>query len=333
MFENIGSWLDWKKAEVSAAMSSMAFNHHVDKIQRDTNNKSFSNGTSTTYSKCAPAATSSKPVEEKKQYKKEEVKKPETKKPAEEESKKETKVPDINLTEGIDKAIEKIDLECAGLKNIAESDEDLKELIASVKKYQERKAAKAKKAEKLNVPAEVDPAETEHPEEDAPEIKVINLNEQDSKHILDVIYQVCFENAEELLKHNVSDEDMKNLSKEEIDKRNKEYDSILLTLIARELTGLKDVSDVDLKQLEKDLNTKAGEANITGCIQTAFTTYVNNKVPEGKPLDLSKGTPMEIVADEEEPEPTPEPAPQPEPTPAATTSGSKKGGTTSRRKR
>lgn len=327
MFEKIGSWLDWKRSEVSAAMSSMSFNHYVDKIQRETNNNS--KGASTTYSKCAPVVTSSKSVEEKKQDKKEEVKKPETKKPVEKESKKETKVPDINLTEGIDKAIEKIDLECAGLEDIAEGDEDLKELIASVKKYQERKAAKAKKAEKLNVPAEVDPAEKEHPEEEVPEVKVINLNGQDSKHILDVLYQVCFENAEELLKHNVSDEDIKNLSKEEIDKRNKEYDNILLTLIAKELTGLEDVSDVDLKQLEKDLNTKVGEANITGCIQTAFTTYVNNKVPEGKPLDLSKGTPMEIVADEEEePEPTPEPEPAP-----TTTSGTKKGGTTSRRKR
>lgn len=325
MFETIGSWLDWKRSEVTAAMSNVAFNHHVDKIQKETN-KSFSNGASTTYCKCAPAAYSSKP-EEKKQDKKEEVKKPETKKPAEEESKKETEVPEIKLTEEIDKAIEKIDLECAGLEDVAESDEDLKELIASVKKYQERKAAK--KTEKVNVP--VDPAEKEHPEDDAPEVKVINLSEQDSKHILDVIYQVCFENADELLKHNVSDEDMKNLSKEEINKRNKDYDNILLTLVAKELTGLKDVSDVDLEQLEKDLNTKVGEANITGCIQTAFTTYVNNKVPEGKPLDLSKGTPMEIVA-EEEPEPTPEPAPQPEPAPA-TTSGAKKGGTTSRRKR
>lgn len=321
MFETIGSWLDWKRSEVSAAMSNVAFNHHVDKIQRETNNnKSFSNGASTTYSKCAPANTSSKPEEKKQDKKEEEIKKPETK-PAEE--KNEPKIPDINITEEIDKAIKKIDLECAGLEDVAESDEDLKELIASVKKYQERKAAKAKKAEKLNVPAEVDPAETEHPEEEVPEVKVINLNEQDSKHILDVIYQICFENAEELLKHNVSDEDMKNLSKEEIDKRNKEYDNILLTLIAKELTGLKDVSDVDLEQLEKDLNTKVGEANITGCIQTAFTTYVNNKVPEGKPLDLSKGTPMEIVA--EEPEPTPEPA--------TNASGSKKGGTTSRRKR
>lgn len=330
MFETIRSWLDWKKSEVSAAMSNVAFNHHVDKIQRETNNnKSFSNGASTTYRKCAPVNTSSKSGEEKKQDKKEE-KKPETKKPVD---KKETDIPEINLTEEINKAIEKIDLECAGLEDVAEGDEDLKELIASVKKYQERKSAKAKKAEKLNVPAEVDPAETEHPEEEVPEVKVINLNEQDSKHILDVIYQICFENAEELLKHNVSDEDMKNLSKEEIDKRNKEYDNILLTLIAKELTGLKDVSDVDLEQLEKDLNTKVGEANITGCIQTAFTTYVNNKVPEGKPLDLSKGTPMEIVAEEEpEPTPEPEPAPQPEPAPA-TTSGSKKGGTTSRRKR
>lgn len=331
MFETIGSWLDWKRSEVSAAMSNMAFNHHVDKIQKETN-KSFSNGASTTYCKCAPAAYSSKP-EEKKQDKKEEVKKPETKKPAEEkkESKKETEVPEINITEEIDKAIEKIDLECAGLSDVAESDEDLKELIASVKKYQERKAAK--KAEKVNVP--VDPAEKEHPEEDTPEVKVINLSEQTPKHILDVIYQVCFENAEELLKHNVSDEDMKNLSKEEIDKRNKEYDNILLTLIAKELTGLKDASDVDLEQLEKDLNTKVGEANITGCIQTAFTTFVNNSVPEGKPLDLTKGAPMEIVADEEESEPTPipEPAPQPEPAASTTTSGTKKGGTTSRRKR
>lgn len=326
MFETIGSWLDWKRSEVSAAMSNVAFNHHVNKIQKETNsNKSFSNGASTTYSK-APAS-SSKP-EEKKQDKKEDVKKPETKKPAE-ESKKETEAPEINLTEEIDKAIEKIDLECAGLEDVAESDEDLKELIASVKRYQERKAAKAKKAEKLNVPAEVDPAETEHPEEDVPEVKVINLSEQAPKHILDVIYQVCFENAEELLKHNVSDEDMKNLSKEEIDKRNKEYDNILLSLIAKELTGLKDVSDVDLEQLEKDLNAKAGEANITGCIQTAFTTYVNNKVPEGKPLDLTKGAPMEIVTDEEEPAPQPEPTPEP----AANTSGTKKGGTTSRRKR
>ena len=331
MFETIGSWLDWKRSEVSAAMSNTTFNHHVNKIQRETNNnKSLSNGASTTYSKSAPVANTSKPVEEKKQDKKEEVKKPETK-PAEE--KKESKIPDINITEEIDKAIEKIDLECAGLEDVAESDEDLKELIASVKKYQERKAAKVKKAEKLNVPAEVDPAETEHPEEDVPEVKVINLSEQAPKHILDVIYQVCFENAEELLKHNVSDEDMKTLSKEEIDKRNKEYDNILLALIAKELTGLKDVSDVDLKQLEKDLNAKAGEANITGCIQTAFTTYVNNKVPEGKPLDLTKGAPMEIVADEEESDPTPEPAPQPDPTPAANNSGTKKGGTTSRRKR
>ena len=324
MFETIGSWLDWKRSEVSAAMSNVAFNHHVSKIQRETNNKSFSNGASTTYGKCTPAANTSKPVEEKKQDKKEEVKKPVEKK----ESKKETEAPEINLTEEIDKAIEKIDLECAGLEDVTDSDEDLKELIASVKKYQERKAAKAKK---LNVPTEVDPAEAEHPEEDAPEVKVINLSEQAPKHILDVIYQVCFENAEELLKHNVSDEDMKNLSKEEIDKRNKEYDSILLTLIAKELTGLKDVSDVDLKQLEKDLNTKAGEANITGCIQTAFTTFVNNKVPEGKPLDLTKGVPMEIVTDEEEPEPAPQPDPTPEP--AANTSGTKKGGTTSRRKR
>lgn len=323
MFEKIGSWLDWKRSEVSAAMSNASFNHYVDKIQRETNNnKSFSNGASTTYRKCAPVNTSSKP-EEKKQDKKEEVKKPETK-PAEEkkESKKE---PEINLTEEIDKAIEKLDLEYAGLLgDVTESDEDLKELIASVKKYRERKAAK--KAEKLNV--SVDPAEKEHPEEDTPEVKIINLSEQDSKHVLDVIYQVCFENAEELLKHNVSDEDMKNLSKEEIEKRNKEYDNILLSLIAKELTGLQDVSDVDLKHLEKDLNSKVGEANITGCIQTAFTTYVNNKVPEGKPLDLSKGTPMEIVADEEEPEPTPEPDPAP-----TTTSGTKKGGTTSRRKR
>ena len=329
MFETIGSWLDWKRSEVSAAMGNVAFNHHVNKIQKETNsNKSFSNGASTTYSKCAPANTSSKPVEEKKQDKKEEVKKPETK-PAEE--KKESKIPEIKLTEEIDKAIEKIDLECAGLEDAVESDEDLKELIASVKRYQERKATKAKNAEKLNVPAEVDPAETEHPEEDDSEVKVINLSEQAPKHILDVIYQVCFENAEELLKHNVSDEDMKNLSKEEIDKRNKEYDSILLTLIAKELTGLKDVSDVDLEQLEKDLNTKAGEANITGCIQTAFTTYVNNKVPEGKPLDLTKGAPMEIVTDEEDPEPAPQPEPTPEPT--VNNSGTKKGGATSRRKR
>ena len=176
MFETIGSWLDWKRSEVSAAMSNVAFNHHVDKIQRETNNnKSFSNGASTTYSKCAPANTSSKPEEKKQDKKEEEIKKPETK-PAEE--KNEPKIPDINITEEIDKAIKKIDLECAGLEDVAESDEDLKELIASVKKYQERKAAKAKKAEKLNVPAEVDPAETEHPEEEVPEVKVINLNEQ-----------------------------------------------------------------------------------------------------------------------------------------------------------
>lgn len=99
MFETIGSWLDWKRSEVSAAMSNVAFNHHVDKIQRETNNnKSFSNGASTTYSKCAPANTSSKP-EEKKQDKK-----PETK-PAEETN--EPKIPDINITEEIDKAIKR----------------------------------------------------------------------------------------------------------------------------------------------------------------------------------------------------------------------------------
>jgi len=290
------------KDSVMAKMSDMRFEHHYNNVMNDKIPKK-SSSTSTTKDTYKPASS---------------IKQEETKKPAEEKVEKKSESDEEKnkeTYEALEKMMTDFEEKTADLDGVME--DGLKDIVEAVKRFKENKA---KSMTNSNVPVvtENDPVKEEHPTDEdesgeepkEPSKKVIDLKLLDSKHILDVIYQVCFENAEELLKHTVSDEDAKNLSKEEVNKRNKEYDNILLTLIARNLTGLEDVSDVDLEQLEKDLNEKVGEANISGCIQTAFTTFVNSNVPDGKPLDLTKNAPMEIVEEAStesapvEPEPT-----------------------------
>lgn len=261
MFEVLGSWLDWKKSEVQAAVSNAAFNHHCNKIEKD-------------YAK-NPSTYISKPQETKKPEIKETAANNTENKTAEVKPETSTKSQD---TENEDVA------ETA--KMFAESFDKI-----------------------LN---DSDPAEQEHPEDDTPEEtevdatkpakKIIDLKLQDSKRLLDVIYQVTLENAETILKYTVADDE--NISDEEKEKRNKMYDETLLTLLAKALTGLEDVSDVDLKALEKDLQDKLTEGAIIGATQSALTVFVNSNIPDGKPLDLTKNKPMEIVGDPGEPTPS-----------------------------
>lgn len=156
-------------------------------------------------------------------------------------------------------------------------------------------------------PKKADLAEEEHPTDDGGEFDTskepkepskdfVDLKNLDCKDLLNVVYQVCLENAGELLKYTVSDED--NLSKEETEKKNEEFDKILLPILAKEITGLNDISGIDLKQLDEDLNNKLGTGALAGSIQSAFTMFLSNNISYGKTLNLANNSPMEIVGDE-----------------------------------
>lgn len=330
MFEVLGSWLDWKKSEVQAAVSNAAFNHHCNKIEKD-------------YAK-NPSTYISKPQETKKPEIKETAANNTENKTAEVKPETSTKSQDTeneDVAETAKMFAESFDKILNDSKNLDDiMDDGLKDIVESIKKYQQKKQELAK----VN---DLDPAEQEHPEDDTPEEtevdatkpakKIIDLKLQDSKRLLDVIYQVTLENAETILKYTVADDE--NISDEEKEKRNKMYDETLLTLLAKALTGLEDVSDVDLKALEKDLQDKLTEGAIIGATQSALTVFVNSNIPDGKPLDLTKNKPMEIVGDPGEESPTQaqepntdptEPAPNPEPTPSASNNSTRKN---SRRKK
>lgn len=177
-------------------------------------------------------------------------------------------------------------------------------------KVEENPAIEEKSKKNDTKPVEqkkADLADEEHPTDDGgefdtskepkdPSKDLIDLKNLNSKDLLNVVYQVCLENAEELLKYTVSDED--NLSKEEAEKRNEKFDKILLPILAKEITGLDDVSGFDLKQLDEDLNNKLGAGALAGSIQSAFTMFLSNNVPYGKPLNLANNSPMEIVEEE-----------------------------------
>lgn len=177
-------------------------------------------------------------------------------------------------------------------------------------KVEENPAIEEKSKKNDTKPVEqkkADLADEEHPTDDGGEFDTskepkepskdfIDLKNLDSKDLLNVVYQVCLENAEELLKYTVSDED--NLSKEEAEKRNEKFDKILLPILAKEITGLDDISGIDLKQLDEDLNNKLGTGALAGSIQSAFTMFLSNNVPYGKPLNLANNSPMEIVEEE-----------------------------------
>lgn len=262
MLEVFGSWLDWKKSQVSAGLDSLAFDAKLNlmnaKDKKGDNKKKFKfPKKKDTYDK----------KKEKESKSKESETKVEDKPIAKEENKREfneTKMKDI------------------------------------------KPEPKKKDAEKVD-PKKVDFAEKEHPMDDGgefdaskepkePSKDIIDLKVLDSKNLLNVIYQVCLENAGELLKYTVSDDD--NLSKEESEKRNEEFDKILLPLLAKEITGLDDVSGIDLKQLDEDLNNKLDAGALAASIQSAFTMYVSTNTPYGKPLDLTNNSPMEIVEEE-----------------------------------
>lgn len=246
MFEVFGSWVDWKRSQISAGLNSLVFDAKLNmmdaKDKRDNKKKvKDSKKKSSTYDK---------------------------KKEKESESKEsETKVEE----------------------NPA---------IEEKSKKNDTKPVEQKKT---------DLADEEHPTDDGgefdtskepkdPSKDLIDLKNLNSKDLLNVVYQVCLENAEELLKYTVSDED--NLSKEEAEKRNEKFDNILLPILAKEITGLDDVSGIDLKQLDEDLNNKLGTGALAGSIQSAFTMFLSNNVPYGKPLNLANNSPMEIVEDE-----------------------------------
>lgn len=246
MFEVFGSWVDWKRSQISAGLNSLVFDAKLNmmeaKDKRDNKKKvNDSKKKSSTYDK---------------------------KKEKESESKEsETKVEE-------------------------------KPAIEEKTKKNDTKPVEQKKA---------DLADEEHPTDDGgefdtskepkePSKDLIDLKNLNSKDLLNVVYQVCLENAQELLKYTVSDDD--NLSKEEAEKRNEEFDKILLPILAKEITGLDDVSGIDLKQLDEDLNNKLGTGALAGSIQSAFTMFLSNNVPYGKPLNLANNSPMEIVEDE-----------------------------------
>lgn len=318
MFEVLGSFIDWKKSEVQAALSNAAFNHHCKKVEKD-------------YEK-NPSTYISKPQTQ-------ETKKPEVKETVDDKTENKTTevkpetpetVDDKDVAETAKMFTESFDKILNDSKNLdSVMDDGLKDIVESIKRYQQKKQELAK----VNVP---NPAEAEHPEDDAPEEtelvkKIIDLKLQDSKRLLDVIYQVTLENAETILKYTVADDE--NISDEEKEKRNQMYDTTLLTLLAKALTGLEDVSDVDLKALEKDLQDKLTEGAIIGATQSALTVFVNSNIPDGKPLDLTKNKPMEIVGDPEEESPTQtqEPSPVSEPASANNNSSTRRGN--SRRKK
>lgn len=246
MFEVFGSWVDWKRSQISAGLNNLVFDAKLNmmdaKDKRDNKKKvNDSKKKSSTYDK---------KKEKESEYKESETKVEE--KPAIEEKTK---------------------------KN-------------DTKPVEQKKADLADEEHPTDDGGEFDTSkEPKEPSKDLIDLK--NLN---SKDLLNVVYQVCLENAQELLKYTVSDED--NLSKEEAEKRNEKFDKILLPILAKEITGLDDISGIDLKQLDEDLNNKLGAGALAGSIQSAFTMFLSNNVPYGKPLNLANNSPMEIVEDE-----------------------------------
>ena len=257
MFEVFGSWVDWKRSQISAGLNSLVFDAKLNmmdaKDKRDNKKKvNYSKKKSSTYDK-------------------------------KKEKESETMVEE--------KPVVKVESK-------KESTESEKKDVSPKPKKNDTKPVEQKKA---------DLADEEHPTDDGgefdtskepkePSKDLIDLKNLNSKDLLNVVYQVCLENAEELLKYTVSDED--NLSKEEAEKRNDEFDEILLPILAKEITGLDDVSGIDLKQLDEDLNNKLGVGALAGSIQSAFTMFLSNNVPYGKPLNLANNSPMEIVEEE-----------------------------------
>lgn len=276
------------KDSVMAKMSDMRFEHHYNNVMNDKIPKKSSSASTTkdTYKPATPV-------------KQEETKKPEEKEKTV-EKKSETEEKNKETYEALEKMMIDFEAKTADLDGVME--DGLKDIVEAVKRFKENKA---KTMANSNVPAvstsEPDPADGEHPTDEdesgnepkEPEKRIIDLKVLDSKHILDVVYTTCLENAEQLLKYTVADDE--NLSKEERAKVDEEFDKILLPNIAKNLTGLQDVSNIDMKQLEKDLNDKVGAGALSSSIKSAFTVYTNGNIPDGKPLDLTKNVPMEIV--------------------------------------
>jgi len=274
MFEVVGSWLDWKKSQVSAALSNVAFDAHYHKLEKSIEKEAKKSEKEKVETK--DDTKSSTPSENKTAVSETHDEKPKATKT---ESHKTDDTDNLKKDmKNAEEVLENLKSSLAGMSDDEEYDELLKSTGELLNKV-------------VNLSKKPDPAEAESPQEDDVEdiedetapSEFTKLNMMSDSEIAQSIYKTIYENAGVLHKF-IETPDM-NLSKEESEKMTRDFNELFRPMLAKTLL---DTDKVDLDEMEKVLSNRLGDGTLNGTIQTAFAAWEIAKMGRN-PDDLPEG--------------------------------------------